>query len=193
MAKTRHRWGCFRLTADHQQTERQQQAEQLWQQHAAGIVRTLASYESDPHLREDLAQEIFCAIAQSVPRIVAAEFPRAYVYRIAHNVAVDHVARQVREKAEPHEPEQLAQLQEQTLDQANHCLAEQVQQSQQQAALMRAVRALAAPYRQVIVLLLEDLNANEIAEVLQISAGAVRVRINRAKSELRSLLQHEHG
>ena len=171
----------------------QHQAEQLWQQHAAGIVRTLASYESDPQLREDLAQEVFCAIAQSVQRITAAEHPRAYLYRIAHNVAVDHIARQVREKAEPHEPEQLAQLQEQSPEAGAHCPAEQAQQNQQQAALMRAVQALAAPYRQVIVLLLEDLNANEIAEVLQISAGAVRVRINRAKTELRTLLQHEHG
>lgn len=171
----------------------QQRAEQLWQQHAAGIGRTLASYEADPQLREDLAQEVFCAIAQSAQRIAAAEHPRAYVYRIAHNVAVDHVARQVREKAEPHEPEQLAQLQEQSPVTGSDCPAEQVQQHQQQAALLRAVQALAAPYRQVIVMLLEDLTANEIAEVLQISAGAVRVRINRAKTELRTLLQHDRG
>lgn len=169
----------------------QHHAEQLWQQYAAGIVRTLASYELDPQLREDLAQEIFCAIAQSVSRILAAENPRAYVYRIAHNVAVDHVARQVRDKAEPHEPEQIAQLQEQSVDAARDCPAEQVHQNQQQAALLRAVQALAAPYRQVILLLLEDFTANEIAEVLQISAGAVRVRINRAKTELRSVLQND--
>lgn len=169
----------------------QQQAEYLWHQYAAGILRTLTSYELDPQLREDLAQEIFCAIAQSVPRILAAENPRAYVYRIAHNVAVDHVARQVRDKAETHEPQQLAQLQEQSIDAGSHCPAEQVQQNQQQAALMHAVQALAAPYRQVILLLLEDLSAKEIAEVLQVSAGAVRVRINRAKSELRNLLQND--
>ena len=169
----------------------QQQAEQLWNSHSAGIVRTLASYESDPQLREDLAQEIFCAITQSAQRIVAAENPRAYIYRIAHNVAVDHIARQVKEKAEPYEPEQLTQMQEQSSQSNADCPAQLAQSQQQQQSLLRAVQALAAPYRQVIILLLEDLTANEIADVLQISAGAVRVRINRAKTELRSLLQHE--
>lgn len=181
--KPEHGYGCSRLKSN------QDHAEQLWQQYAPGIVRTLASYELDSQLREDLAQEIFCAIAQSVERVLAAENPRAYVFRIAHNVAVDHVARQVRDKAETHEPEQLAQLQEQSSDAESDCPAEQVHKNQQQAALARAVQQLAAPYRQVILLLLEDLSANEIADVLQVSAGAVRVRINRAKTELRSVLQ----
>ncbi|MBB3169332.1 RNA polymerase sigma factor [Simiduia aestuariiviva] len=166
----------------------QEHAEALWHTYSAGIVRTLSGYEADPQLREDLAQEIFCAIAQSATRIMAAQNSRAYVYRIAHNVAVDHIARQVKDQAELHEPEQLAQLQDTASHAIDHCPAEQLQRDQRQQKLLAAIRELDAPYRQVIVLLLEDLNSTEIADVLQISAGAVRVRINRAKAALKERL-----
>ncbi|WP_460997384.1 RNA polymerase sigma factor [Simiduia litorea] len=165
--------------------------EQLWHTYSAAIMRTLSGYEADQQLREDLAQEIFYAMALSVDRITAADNPRAYVFRIAHNVAVDHIARQVRDKAEPYEPEQLTQLVDGNLQSSDDCPAEQLERNQQQQLLLQAVRALDAPYRQVIMLLLEDLAATEIADILQISAGAVRVRINRAKTELKARLERD--
>ncbi|PTB87402.1 RNA polymerase sigma factor, partial [Pseudidiomarina aestuarii] len=45
--------------------------------------------------------------------------------------------------------------------------------------------------QQVILLALEDLDAPEIADILQISHGAVRVRLNRAKTELTELMQND--
>ncbi|MDN3639377.1 RNA polymerase sigma factor [Simiduia curdlanivorans] len=165
--------------------------EQLWLSYSAAIMRTLSGYEADQQLREDLAQEIFCAMLHSVERISSAENPRAYIFRIAHNVAVDHIARQVRDKAESCEPEHLTQLLDDNSQHNDDCPAGQLQRSQQQQLLLNAVRALDPPYRQVIMLLLEDLTATEIADILQISAGAVRVRINRAKTELKARLEGE--
>jgi len=55
---------------------------------------------------------------------------------------------------------------------------------------MQAVRQLSAANRQVILLAMEDLDAPEIADILQISHGAVRVRLNRAKTELMELMQN---
>jgi RNA polymerase sigma-70 factor (ECF subfamily) len=72
----------------------------------------------------------------------------------------------------------------------NQCPTEQLGQQQRQEILLHAVRTLKPPYRQVIVLMLEDFSSQEIAEILQISAGAVRVRINRAKVELKERLNH---
>lgn len=51
-----------------------------------------------------------------------------------------------------------------------------------------AVQTMSTPNRQVIVLLLEDFSQQEIADILQLRDSTVRVRINRAKSELRDLL-----
>lgn len=56
---------------------------------------------------------------------------------------------------------------------------------------MEAVRRLALPYRQVMTLILEDLSYEEIAEALGISIGNVGARVNRAKQQLKALLDNE--
>lgn len=98
-------------------------------------------------------------------------------------MTVDHIARAQRHKWQPLDDE----IQQQLLDE---CPSEQLGEVQQSQQLMQAVRRLSAANRQVILLAMEDLAAPEIADILQISHGAVRVRLNRAKTELMELLQH---
>ena len=71
---------------------------QLWQQNQAAISRTLMASEADPAARQDLKQDIYLALHQSAERIQAAEMPRAYLFRIVHNVTVDHIARAKRQQ-----------------------------------------------------------------------------------------------
>lgn len=155
---------------------------QLWQQYQGAISRTLLASEADPAARQDLKQDIFLALHQAAERLQAAELPRAYLFRIVHNVTVDHIARAQRHKWQPLDDE----TQQQLLD---DCPSQQLGEQQQSQQLMRAVRQLSAANRQVILLAMEDLDAPEIADILQISQGAVRVRLNRAKTELMELMQ----
>lgn len=156
---------------------------QLWQQNQGAISRTLLASEADPAARQDLKQDIFLALHQAAGRLQAAEMPRAYLFRIVHNVTVDHIARAQRHKWQPLEED----MQQQMLD---DCPSEQLGEQQQSQQLMQAVRRLSPANRQVILLAMEDLDAPEIADILQISHGAVRVRLNRAKTELMELMQN---
>lgn len=156
---------------------------QLWQQNQGAISRTLLASEADPAARQDLKQDIFLALHQAAGRLQAAEMPRAYLFRIVHNVTVDHIARSQRHKWQPLEED----MQQQMLD---DCPSEQLGEQQQSQQLMLAVRRLSPANRQVILLAMEDLDAPEIADILQISHGAVRVRLNRAKTELMELMQN---
>jgi RNA polymerase sigma-70 factor (ECF subfamily) len=155
---------------------------QLWQQHQGAISRTLLANEADPAARQDLKQDVFLALHQAAERLQAAELPRAYLFRIVHNVTVDHIARAQRHKWQPLDDE----IQQSLLD---DCPSEQLDGQQQSRQLMQAVRRLSPANRQVILLAMEDLDAPEIADILQISHGAVRVRLNRAKTELMELMQ----
>ena len=155
---------------------------QLWQQHQGAISRSLLANEADPAARQDLKQDIFLALHQAAERLRAAELPRAYLFRIVHNVTVDHIARAQRHKWQPLDDE----IQHQLLD---DCPSERLGEQQQSQQLMQAVRLLSPANRQVMLLAMEDLAAPEIADILQISHGAVRVRLNRAKTELMELLQ----
>ena len=54
------------------------------------------------------------------------------------------------------------------------------------AEVRRAVRALPAKYREVVILrYLQELETNEICEILDISPNAMQVRLNRARKQLR--------
>jgi len=166
------------------ETEQQAWLLQFWQQYQAAISRTLLAYEANAASRQDLIQDIYLALHQSVQRLQSAEHPRAYLFRIVHNVAVDHIARAQKHKWQPLDDEMQAQL-------LDACPSEQLGEQQQSHQLLAAVRQLSAANRQVILLAMEDMDTPEIAQVLQISQGAVRVRLTRAKTELMELMQHE--
>lgn len=152
-------------------------------------MRTLFSYEADAQLREDLAQEVFLALLHSVGTVMAADNEKAYVFRIVHNVAVDHIAKAVKQRTDYLEPDRLNELQEAQQVGVAPSPAVQVSQNQQREQLLRAVSKMSTPNRQVIALVLEDFSQQEIANILQLRGNTVRVRINRAKTELRRLLR----
>ena len=156
---------------------------QLWQQNQAAISRTLMASEADPAARQDLKQDIYLALHKSAERIQAAEMPRAYLFRIVHNVTVDHIARAKRQQWQELDEETQHLL-------VQDCPSEQVGEQQQSQQLLQAVRQLSPANRQVILLAMEDLDTPEIAEILQLSQGAVRVRLNRAKTELMEIMHH---
>ena len=143
------------------------------------LTRVLRSYEADRSLLQDLAQDVFIAILTSISRIAEAEHPRAYLLRIAHNVATDHIGRESRK---PFADDELDP------PDSGHTPAQQVEAQDEQARLIRAVSSLPLSIRQVMVLLLEDVDQSEIAEVLGISHGNVRVRISRGKQLLQEAL-----
>lgn len=152
-------------------------------------MRTLFSYEADSQLREDLAQEVFLALLNSVSAVMAAENEKAYVFRIVHNVAVDHIAKAVKQRTDYLEPGRLNELQDTQQFSVVASPADQVSRHQQRERLLRAVNKMTTPNRQVMLLLLEDFSQQEIAEILQLRGSTVRVRINRSKAELRHILE----
>ncbi len=154
----------------------------MWSQFGPAIARALLSYERDPHRRQDLTQEIFLAMLDSVERIEAAANPRAYLFRIAHNVAVDHIARETRHRW----VELDAGIEDPLVDPQHHA-----HNANQHARLLTAVRRLGLPYRQVLVLMLEGFEHADIAGILGITPGTVRSRLLRAKERLKELLGNE--
>ena len=158
-------------------------ADRVVQEFGPALARVAAAYERDRALREELVQEILLAVVRALPRLSEPGKLKPFVFRIAHNRAVSHVARRVREPAMEDGADLVvseAPSQEQALIAA-----------ERSAALLEAVRALSLPYRQVITLVLEDLTYEEIAQALGLSVSNVGVRVNRAKQRLRELLDHE--
>jgi RNA polymerase sigma-70 factor (ECF subfamily) len=61
----------------------------LYDAHAAGLFHYLLSFAKSEADARDLLQEVFIRLARVKPADVAWRNERAFVYRIAHNLAVD--------------------------------------------------------------------------------------------------------
>jgi len=123
------------------------------------------------------------AILSSLPRLAHADKLKPFVFRIAHNRCLSHVAKRMRERAHEEALDDVA------AEAASH---EQVLIEQERSdRLLDAVRRLTLPYRQVMTLMLEDMSYEEIAETLGITVTNVGIRVNRAKQQLKVLLGHE--
>ena len=132
-------------------------------------------------IREELIQDIGLAVWQAMSKFKGNSSVKTYILRIAHNKCVDHVTKEaLRNQQAEMEPDTIP------IDGAQESL---MLMSEQQAQLFKAIRQLNLPLRQVITLLLEDLSYQEIADALDIAVSNVGVRVNRAKQQLKDILQ----
>lgn len=133
---------------------------------------------------EDVAQEVFVAVHQSLPRFRGRSKLSTWVYRIATNVAL----KRLRSRHRRSKREQLL---------ADHDPAGEgdqpsagIEADEQRAALQRALDALPEHQRAVVVLRgQEGLPYEEVARVLGIRRATAESRMARAKVRLRELLK----
>ena len=139
------------------------------------------SYEADPTLREDLMQQIFLAVWQALPSYRADASLKTFIARIAQNRAISFVAKQVRQPPTTEMPE--------ILEADGPDPEQSAIEASERRRLFEATRQLPLPQRQVIILVLEGFSYAEIAEMLEIAPNALALRLSRAKTALRTMLE----
>jgi RNA polymerase sigma-70 factor (ECF subfamily) len=145
------------------------------------ITRIAASYEADPSLREDLTQQIFLAVWQALPSYRADASLKTFIAKVAQNRSISFVTRQVRLPPVAEIPEKLE------ADMLNP--EESAIEANEREMLIEATRRLPLPQRQVIILVLEGFSYPEISEMLDIAPNALALRLSRAKTALKSMLE----
>ncbi len=146
-------------------------------EHGPGLSRVVQSY-ARPGDQDDLAQEIALAIWNALPSFRGECSERTFVYRVAHNRALSHLARR-RSGGEA-----LTEIADPTPGpEARAAGREEVDR------LFRAIRTLSVPLRQVLTLAMEDLTHSEIGVCLGITEGNVAVRLSRARAALRRSME----
>ena len=149
------------------------------EQYGAALGRLVLGYESDPERRRDLLQEIHLALWTSFATFDGRCALRTWVYRIGHNVAINHAVKDKRHR-------DTFQVGVDELDAASEALSDS-DQIDEHAVLQRLhamILRLKAPDRQIMLLYLDDLDASSIAQVTGISAANVATKIHRIKKLL---------
>lgn len=150
--------------------------EEIVEVHAAMVRRIASAYERHPDRVDDLAQEVWIAVWQALPRLSEPAAIKGYIARIAQNICVTHVRR-----ALVRQTEQLSDAQADPAPAPDEATA----QAARLERLVEAVRRLPDNLKAVATLYLEDMPVQEIALALGIGVGNVSVRLHRAKSALR--------
>ena len=155
---------------------------QLLSTNGGALGRLAASYTNNASDRDDLLQDIVLAIWNALPSFRGECSERTFIFRIAHNRAITHIA-QRRPAAASDEGIELADPRQNP--------EKGLSQEQQQARLFEAIHRLPIAYRQVITLTLEDMSYAEIGEIVGIAESNVGARLTRARQMLRKLLEDQ--
>jgi RNA polymerase sigma-70 factor (ECF subfamily) len=157
---------------------------ELYDRYAPRIYAYIYRRVSDAHLAEDLTGEVFVRVIQAIrsEKFWKTSF-QGWLYRIAHNLVVDHYRRQ------PESPELM--LDERLLA-AEDDPADAVAQRLSRRQLVAAMHRLTPDQQQVVVLrFAEGLTAREVAEIMNKSVGAVEALQHRALATLRRVLKRK--
>ncbi|RZJ34792.1 MAG: RNA polymerase sigma factor [Flavobacterium sp.] len=144
--------------------------EEIYKSYWQKIFRLCMGYLNDHDWAKDTAQETFVTVWQQLPNFRNESSVGTWVFRIASNKCLRQIEKQQRmpksdlpqEIPDEHVPE--------TIDQS--------------AMLYRFIAELPETDRLIISMELEDIRQAEIAAIIGISEGNVRIRIHRIKEKL---------
>ncbi len=147
------------------------------------VFRMLNDYEASL----DVTQEVFIKVYNSLNRYSSDYKFSTWLYRIAHNAAIDHMRRNSvnQQSLETENADGTYQLQ---LESPNPTPEQDRERSEWRTEIEAVVKCLPAPYRDLILLRhSRDLSYDEIAEVTSLPLGTVKNRLFRAREMMRDI------
>jgi RNA polymerase sigma-70 factor (ECF subfamily) len=146
--------------------------------YSSAIARLARGYEPDPEKRRDLVQDIHVALWRSLAQFAGRASMRTWVYRVAHNTAISRISRR---RASIPLLVTLDELAETPVEDDGIRAADRRMALERLLALIRTLDPLD---RQVILLYLEELDAQSIAAIVGLSPGNVATKVHRIKQVL---------
>ena len=147
------------------------------------VFRMLGDYES----ALDVTQEVFIKVYNSLERYSSEYKFSTWLYRIAHNAAIDHMRRNSvnAQSLETESADGTYQLQ---IESPNPTPEQDRERSEWRTQIDSVVKCLPAVYRDLILLRhSQDLSYDEIAEVTGLPLGTVKNRLFRAREMMRDI------
>ena len=167
------------MTADPDTASQEALFEQVAAEFAAPLARLARAHEADSHLQQDLLQEIHIELWRSLAAFGGRCSLRTWVYRVAHNVAATHALRDRRRQAH-----RLTTLDEIDLAGETPDVDAELDSGRALKKIHALIQALKPLDRQVIILHLEGLPAEDIADITGISPANTYTKLTRIRQLL---------
>jgi RNA polymerase sigma-70 factor (ECF subfamily) len=160
--------------------------DELVRRHQTALWRMARRYVRNDADASDVVQQTFVRAFKGLAKFRAASTVRTWLYRIAINLALNHVRDRAREAPEP--PDQIVQL-------AAHSGttlatgASRIIETEDQARLRTAIDALPPKQRMVLELrVYDELPFKEVADLADCTENAAKVNFHYAVKRLREIL-----
>lgn len=148
---------------------------------SAYVYRMVGNYES----ALDLTQEIFIKVYSSLNRYRSEFKFSTWIYKIAHNAAVDHLRRTTTREQSLVVGTEGDQF-DLPIESGRPSPEQESERRERRVEIETVVRALPANYRELIILRhSQDLSYEEIVEVTGLPLGTVKNRLFRAREMMR--------
>jgi RNA polymerase sigma-70 factor, ECF subfamily len=151
--------------------------------HGSSVIKVARAYTLTSEECQDLAQEILLQAWRSLPKFEGKASAATWFYRVAL-----HTAMNWHRKDKPRRSRQQPLLEVHVLAPIGANGAEQVQQRETVDQLYKAIHQLPKTDTALVLLYLDELSYQEMAEVLGISESNVGTKLNRAKKALSALM-----
>src|SRR3954468_6591290 len=156
--------------------------EELVDRHRPVVVRVAARIVGSDDA-EDVSQDAFLRAFHRLDRFRGDAPFRAWLLRITHNAALDHLARR---RPEPVDPQAF----DASEPSASRPPAERLELRERIERLERKLHGLSAQHRTVLVLRdAEGMSYEEIADITDSPLGSVKGRLHRARREFAEMLR----
>lgn len=155
----------------------------LFEQHHREIFAYLVRLLGEPEWAHDLTQDVFLQLFSHQAQLKDVQNRRAWIYRIAGNMALNALKRRRR----------FTWLSWRSSDSLGIKHPRPDEAVETHTAVNRALAKLPENYRIPLLLYsLEGFRVREIAQILQISEGAVKNRLYRAREMFRQIYESEN-
>ncbi len=157
------------------------------------VLSVVARMVRDPGLAEDLTQEAFARAFQSLRSFDPDRSFSSWLFKIAHNRAIDHLRRKRRPMVPLEASDASGQDSWEVIEAPEHqSPLRQAESAELSEVIDRALTELRPNYRQVLILRFQaGLSYQEIADTMEISMASVKVLLHRARKQLATVLTAE--
>lgn len=166
---------------------REAEFDRIFIEHSGPIYNYALRMIGDPDRAADITQDTFIKAYRKLHTLTDASSTRAWIYRIATNTAIDEMRRR-------RNVVRMGDDEERHVEQPDGGPGPETQvlSGLLDERIGRALLHLKPNHRQCLILSdVEDMSAQQIGEVMEMTNGAVRVLLCRARAEMRRLLAAE--
>ncbi|MFA8301225.1 MAG: RNA polymerase sigma factor [Hyphomicrobiales bacterium] len=152
--------------------------DKLYEEFYSKVYRLCLGYsKGDEDLAKDLSQEVFIAVLNKMHSFRRESKISTWIYRITVNVCLMYL-RKDNTRSEHIDAYSLIDNQEEKTENIKVVL------------LRKCINELTEPDQMIVMLMLEGETNADIADIMEIKEGSIRVRIHRFKEKLRNCIEH---